>query len=93
MQNRKLKSNLNIYKPFVVALWAVLGTAEALAQTAPQVRATVGHFAPFATSLDATSVTVRVNGNVALSNVKFGEFTEYLSLGPAGPYKIEILVY
>lgn len=32
-----------------------------------------------------------VNGNVALCNVKFGEFTEYLNLGPAGAYKIEVL--
>ncbi len=70
---------------------ALLGTSCAFAQTVPQVRATVGHFAPFAATLDGTSVTVRVNGNVALTNVKFGDFTEYLNLGPAGAYKIEVL--
>jgi Domain of unknown function (DUF4397) len=56
-----------------------------------QVRVTVGHFAPFANTVDGTSVTIRVNGNAVLNNVKFGDFTEYLSLGPAGTYKIEVL--
>ena len=91
MQVPRLKYGTTLYKALAFALCTVLGTTEAFAQTVPQVRATVGHFAPFAATLDATSVTVRVNGNVALSNVKFGEFTEYLNLGPAGPYKIEIL--
>ena len=91
MQNQAIKSKLRPYQPLAVAVCALFGSASAFAQSVPQVRATVGHFAPFAATLDATSVTVRVNGNVALSNVKFGEFTEYLNLGPAGPYKIEIL--
>lgn len=54
-------------------------------------RVTVGHFAPFAPSLQGTSVSVRVNGQVALQNVVFGQFTEYLTLGPAGSYRVEVL--
>jgi hypothetical protein len=54
-------------------------------------RVTVGHFAPFAPSLQGTSVSVRVNGEVALQNVVFGQFTEYLTLGPAGSYRVEVL--
>jgi hypothetical protein len=54
-------------------------------------RVTVGHFAPFASSLQGTSVSIRVNGEVALQNVVFGQFTEYLTLGPAGSYRVEVL--
>jgi hypothetical protein len=54
-------------------------------------RVTVGHFAPFAPSLQGTSVSIRVNGEVALQNVVFGQFTEYLTLGPAGSYRVEVL--
>jgi hypothetical protein len=86
---RYLLTNANT--ALVIAMSALFATPSAYAQTAPQVRATVGHFAPFAATLDGTSVTVRVNGVIALSNVKFGEFTEYLNLGPAGAYKIEVL--
>lgn len=54
-------------------------------------RVTVGHFAPFAPALQDTAVNVRVNGQVALQNVVFGQFTEYLTLGPAGSYTVEVL--
>jgi len=53
-------------------------------------RVRVGHFAPFADSLDGTSVTVRVNGNDTLTGVRFGDFTDYLSLAP-GNYLLEVL--
>jgi hypothetical protein len=65
----------------------VLASGSAMAQ----VRVTVGHFAPFATSVEGTSVSVRVNGATALSNVKIGDFTDYINLGPAGAYKVEIV--
>jgi len=55
------------------------------------VRLTVGHFAPFANTVDGTSVTVRVNGADALTNVKFGDFTNYIALGAAGRYRIEVI--
>jgi hypothetical protein len=61
------------------------GTAAATA------RVTVGHFAPFAPNLAGTSVSIRVNGQVALQNVVFGQFTDYLTLGPAGRYTVEVL--
>jgi hypothetical protein len=56
-----------------------------------EVRALVGHFAPFADSLSGTSVSIRVNGATALENVVFGQFTEYLSLGDAGMYTLEVV--
>lgn len=57
-----------------------------------QVRVQVGHFAPFASTLDGTSVTVRVNGANAIQNFRFGDVTSgYVDLGPAGNYLIEVL--
>ena len=76
------------------ALCASVGLAltfGAAAQTTSAVRITVGHFAPFANSVDGTSVTVRVNGTDALTNVKFGDFTNYLPIGAAGRYRIEVI--
>ena len=51
---------------------------------------TVSHFAPFADSVDGTSVTVKIDGNVVLNNFKFGDTVEDLPLA-AGDYLIEIL--
>jgi len=67
------------------ACFALAGTALADA------RVLVGHFAPFANTVEGTAVDVRVNGQVALSNVRYGDFTSYLSL-PAGPVALEVLV-
>ena len=52
-------------------------------------RVAVGHFAPFADTLDGTAVNIAINGNVTLENVKFKDFTEYLELD-AGTYTIEV---
>jgi hypothetical protein len=68
-----------------------LGLLLAAGTLGAQVRVTVGHFAPFANSVDGTSVSIRVNGQPALSNVKFGEFTNYINLGPDGNYLIEVI--
>lgn len=51
---------------------------------------TVAHFAPFANTLDGTSVTVRIDGEEKLTNVNFGDIAKNLEL-PSGRYKIEIL--
>ena len=51
---------------------------------------TVAHFAPFAGSVDATSVSVLVNKQVALENFKFGAVEKNVEL-PAGHYHIEIV--
>lgn len=53
-------------------------------------RVTVAHFAPFAENIADTSVSVALNGSVALENVKFKDFTGYISL-PAGQYKVDII--
>ncbi|MBB5207598.1 DUF4397 domain-containing protein [Chiayiivirga flava] len=53
-------------------------------------RVRVVHAAPFADSLDGTSVTVRVNGADTLTNVEFGDFTDYLDL-PPGDYTLDVL--
>lgn len=74
-----------------------MGIAAALLLTAAmgaqaQVRVQVGHFAPFASTLNGTSVTVRVNGANAIQNFRFGDVTSgYVDLGPAGNYLIEVL--
>jgi hypothetical protein len=52
-------------------------------------RVAVGHFAPFADTVDGTEVNIAVNGTVALSGVKFKDFTEYLDFD-AGTYTIEV---
>lgn len=51
---------------------------------------TIGHFAPFAATLDGTSVTIRVNGDDFLENVKFKDFTPQVELD-AGEYTIDIV--
>ncbi len=54
------------------------------------VRARVAHFAPFAASLDATAVRVRVNGTEVLSGVRYGDFSGLLNLSGQGAYRVEV---
>ncbi|MCU0753693.1 MAG: DUF4397 domain-containing protein [Xanthomonadales bacterium] len=54
------------------------------------VRARVAHFAPFAATLDATAVRVRVNGNEVLSGVRYGDFSGLLNLSGQGAYEVEV---
>lgn len=51
---------------------------------------TIAHFAPFADTLEGTSVTVAVNGDTLLEDVQFQAFTEPQAL-PAGDYTIDII--
>jgi hypothetical protein len=53
-------------------------------------RVAVGHFAPFADTLDGTAVNVLVDGTPTLENVRFKDFTDYLVL-PAGSYTVDIV--
>ena len=53
-------------------------------------RVTVAHFAPFADTIEGTSVSVLVNDVVALENVVFKQFTDYIPL-PAGETKVDIV--
>lgn len=74
-----------------IAAGALLALAAVSTDALANARVTVGHFAPFAPTLQGTSVSIRVNGTVALQNVVFGQFTDYLTLGPAGRYTIDVL--
>lgn len=76
-----------IRKGFItIAALAAFYSQAALADA----RVSVAHFAPFASDIDATSVSVFLNGQEALPNVKFQDFTDYISL-PAGEYVVDII--
>jgi len=49
----------------------------------------VAHSAPFAEDVEDTAVDISVNGTLALTGVKYKEFTDYLDFEP-GDYTIEI---
>ena len=51
-------------------------------------RVTVANFAPFADNLLDTSVSVALNGEVALENVEFKNFTPYIDLRPVNTWWI-----
>jgi hypothetical protein len=57
---------------------------------AAPVTVNVAHYAPFADTLEDTSVTVRVNGGDVLTDFQFAEVETGISL-PAGEYLVEIL--
>jgi hypothetical protein len=67
-----------------------VGLASTTGFTLTPAKVIVAHFAPFAAGLDNTSVTVKVNGSPALTDVKFGAITNYLEFAPA-EYLIEIV--
>lgn len=77
-------------RPVLLALAGASLLAIPFQQAEAQARVVVGHFAPFAGSVEGTSVTVRVNGEAALENVVFGDFTDYIEL-PAGSYLLEVV--
>jgi hypothetical protein len=52
-------------------------------------RVRVAHLAPFADTIEGTSVTVAVNGDAILQDFTYGEFTGYLDLAP-GTYQITV---
>ena len=55
-----------------------------------QANVTVAHFAPFADTLEGTSVSILLNGDTALENVEFKTFTQPIELA-AGDYTIDIV--
>ena len=68
----------------------VIGTLMLPQQASAVARLAVGHFAPFADTIDGTAVDIAVNGSVALPNVKFKDSTDYIDL-EAGVYVIDII--
>jgi hypothetical protein len=54
------------------------------------VRARVAHFAPFANDVNATAVNISLNGSPLLNGVKYGSFTDYLTLPGPGTYTIAV---
>jgi hypothetical protein len=76
---------------FKAVMVAALTTGLGMASTAlAEVRVQVVHAAPFADSLEGTSVTVTANGSPVLENFLFKDFTEYLTL-PAGDYDLAVI--
>jgi hypothetical protein len=73
-------------KSILIGSMAMLFSQAALSDA----RVTVAHFAPFAEDLADTSVSVALNGTVALENVLFKQFTSYIDL-PAGEYVVDII--
>lgn len=59
------------------------------AQVFADAKVRVAHLAPFADSVEGSSVSVAVDGTVLLEDLKFGEFTDYVPL-PAGSYEITV---
>jgi len=49
------------------------------------------HAAPFAATIPATSVSIRVNGAVVASNVLYKQFTGVLDLPAQGSYRFEVI--
>ena len=73
-------------------LAVTLTTIAALTVAGPawsQARVAVGHFAPFADDIEATAVDIAVNGDIALTDVPFKAFTDYITF-EAGDYTIDV---
>ena len=70
----------------LLAMTAILAAQSVFAQA----RVAVLHLAPFASDTDATAVNVALNGDVALENVKFKDYVDYIEL-PAGDYDVDII--
>ena len=74
----------------VNTLAAVAGFVMLATAAQAEVRVQIVHAAPFADSLEGTSVTVTANGAPVLENFLFKDFTEYLVL-PAGDYDLAVI--
>ncbi len=77
---------MNRLSVFAVLLTAMLATPHALAQA----RVAVLHLAPFDAEIGNTAVDILINGEVALENVQYKDFVDYIEL-PAGDYTVDIV--
>jgi hypothetical protein len=68
-----------------LAVGLLAGSSLALADA----RVQIVHAAPFADTVEGSSVTVTVNGDAVLEDFVFGDFTGYLTL-PAGDYDLAV---
>jgi len=80
-----MKKQPGTFARYACAAALLAGSAGAAADA----EVTIVHAAPFAPTLDQTSVTVTANGSEVLSDFVFGEFTDPLQLS-AGDYLLEI---
>ena len=55
-----------------------------------EARVQIIHAAPFADSIEGSSVTVAVNGDAVVEEFVFGDFTDYLTL-PSGDYDLAVI--
>ncbi len=81
---------MRILKMSILAA-SLAATLQFSANAEAATRVLVGHFAPFADTVEGTSVSVRVNGATVLEGVTFGAFTDYLELPGPGAYQLEVL--
>jgi hypothetical protein len=77
---------MNKYAALTAAALMLISSQTAFAVA----RVAVGHFAPFADALEATTVNIAINGAVQLEGVQFKQFTDYLELD-AGDYTIDVI--
>ncbi|MCH8478038.1 MAG: DUF4397 domain-containing protein [Wenzhouxiangella sp.] len=77
---------------FKLGLLATIGLAAGMLMSVAtaEVRVQIVHAAPFADTLEGTSVTVTANGAAVLENFEFKDFTPYLEL-PAGDYDLAVI--
>lgn len=73
-----------------LAALSIVGVVAMGSVAQAEVRVQIVHAAPFADSLEGTSVTVTANGGVVLEDFLFKDFTEYLTL-PAGDYDLAVI--
>ncbi len=69
---------------------AGLAAGMVVSAASAEVRVQIVHAAPFADSLEGTSVTVTANGGTVLEDFQFKAFTDYLTL-PAGDYDLAVI--
>lgn len=77
-------------KGLFAGLVTVAGAFMLASAAQAEVRVQIVHAAPFADSLEGTSVTVTANGAPVLENFLFKDFTDYLEL-PAGDYDLAVI--